>query len=486
MAGSASGRVDAQHDAPSASAEQAFPPDASMLIGLLVASAFVMILQETIMSVALPALIDELGVTVTTAQWLASGFLLTMAVVVPITGFLLQRFTPRQVYLASMSLFSVGTLICALAPGFVPLLAGRIVQASGTAVMAPLVMTSVMRLVPPQRRGGTIGMIMIVIAVAPAVGPTLSGVLLTTLGWRWMFWVVLPIALIALIAGTLRLRIEAEPRRVPLDWASVLLSVLAFGGLVFGLSGAGESASAEPAVSPWIPTVVGALAMMVFIARQLRLQRTGAALLDLRPFNHRTFVVSIVIAVLGMMALFGVLILLPLYLQNVLGASPFVTGLAVLPGGLVMGLLGPVVGRLYDRIGARRLVIPGAVVTAGALWAFTSLGSGSSVWLVVAMHVVLVIGLSLMFTPLMTDALGALPTELDSHGSAIFGTAQQLAAAAGTALFVSIMALASSDPSRGADASGTHAAFLVAAGIATVALPLTLLIGRQRASATAG
>lgn len=313
-------------------AEQALPAGGAGLIGLLVASAFVMILQETIMSVALPALVTELGVAVTTAQWLSSGFLLTMAVVVPITGFLLQRFTPRQVYLASMSLFSLGTLVCALAPGFVALLAGRIVQASGTAVMAPLVMTSVMRLVPPQRRGGVIGTIMIVIAVAPAVGPTLSGVLLTTLGWRWMFWVVLPIALLALTVGAWRLRIDTESRRAPLDVASVVLSVLAFGGLVFGLSGAGESASGEPAVSPWVPAAVGAVAMVVFVARQLRLQRTEAALLDLRPFGYRTFVVSIVLAVLGMMALFGVLILLPLYLQNVLGVTAFVTGLAVLPG----------------------------------------------------------------------------------------------------------------------------------------------------------
>lgn len=463
-------------------AEQALPAGGAGLIGLLVASAFVMILQETIMSIALPALVTELGVAVTTAQWLSSGFLLTMAVVVPITGFLLQRFTPRQVYLASMSLFSLGTLVCALAPGFVALLAGRIVQASGTAVMAPLVMTSVMRLVPPQRRGGVIGTIMIVIAVAPAVGPTLSGVLLTTLGWRWMFWVVLPIALLALTVGAWRLRIDTESRRAPLDVASVVLSVLAFGGLVFGLSGAGESASGEPAVSPWVPAAVGAVAMVVFVARQLRLQRTEAALLDLRPFGYRTFVVSIVLAVLGMMALFGVLILLPLYLQNVLGVTAFVTGLAVLPGGLAMGLLGPVVGRLYDRVGARRLVIPGATVTTGALWAFTTLGAASPVWLVIVMHVVLVTGLSLMFTPLMTDALAVLPRELDSHGSAIFGTAQQLAAAAGTALFVSIMALASQDPTSGTDAAGAHAAFLVAAGIATVALPLTLLIGRRRAT----
>src|SRR5918999_1302934 len=290
---------------------------ASLVIALLVGSAFVMILNETIMSVALPALIADLDITVSTAQWLTSGFLLTMAVVIPITGFLLQRFPPRRVYLVSMLLFTAGTLVSALAPGFPVLLAGRIVQAAGTAVMVPLLMTTVLRLVPVERRGATMGTITIVIAVAPAVGPTLSGVILSTLGWRFMFWVVLPVGLVALT---------------------------------------------------------------VFVARQLRLQGDGNALLDLRPFGHRPFVLAMVLVVLSMMALFGVLILLPLYLQDVLRVSAFVTGLAVLPGGLAMGLLGPVVGRLYDRLGPRRLVIPGAVVLTGALWAFTTLGGGSPFW----------------------------------------------------------------------------------------------------------
>jgi DHA2 family lincomycin resistance protein-like MFS transporter len=459
------------------------PVHANLAIGLLVASAFVMILNETIMSVALPALIVDLRITVGTAQWLTSGFLLTMAVVIPITGFLLQRFRPRQIYIASMTSFSIGTLIAALAPGFGVLMTGRIVQAVGTAVMIPLLMTTVLRLVPQERRGAMMGTITVVIAVAPAIGPTLSGVILTALGWRWMFWIVLPIALLALAAGARWLRVAAETRRIPLDVLSVVLSALAFGGLVFGLSSVGESARGEALVNPWIPTVVGAVAMVVFVRRQLRLQGEGRALLDLRPLGFRPFAVAIVLVVLSMMSLFGVLILLPLYLQDVLRVSPFVTGLAVLPGGLVMGLLGPVVGRLYDRIGARPLVVPGAVVLALALWAFTTLGASSPLWMIIGMHVVLVIGLSLMLTPLITDALGQLPGELDSHGSAILATLQQVAGAAGTALFITVMSLASADATAGTDVQGARAAFLCAAVIATIALPLTLLIGRREPAA---
>lgn len=396
MTGPATG----QHDADPAEPEPQPTPaaGASLVIWLLVGSAFVMILNETIMSVALPVLIADLGISVSTAQWLTSGFLLTMAVVIPITGFLLQRFPPRRVYLTSMLLFSTGTFISALAPGFPVLLAGRIVQAAGTAVMVPLLMTTVLRLVPAERRGATMGTITIVIAVAPAVGPTLSGVILSTLGWRFMFWIVLPIALVAFAAGARWLQVAAEVRRVPLDLGSVALSALGFGGLVFGLSSVGEAALGEPLVTPWIPTIVGLVALALFVARQLRLQGDGNALLDLRPLAHRPFVLAMVLVVLSMMSLFGVLILLPLYLQDVLRVSAFVTGLAVLPGGLAMGLLGPVVGRLYDRLGPRTLVIPGAVVLTCALWAFTSLGAGSPLWMIIVFHVVLVVGISLMLT----------------------------------------------------------------------------------------
>jgi len=474
-----SGHAELRPDLTKGDAAPATPTNAPLAIGLLVASAFVMILNETIMSVALPALVDDLDITIGTAQWLTSGFLLTMAVVIPITGFLLQRYTPRQVFLASMTLFSTGTLISALAPGFPMLMAGRVVQAAGTAVMIPLLMTSVIRLVPVERRGATMGTITVVIAVAPAIGPTLSGIILTTLGWRWMFWIVLPIALLALAAGARWLRVQSQARPVPLDLLSVALSALGFGGLVFGLSLVGESARGQALVSPWLPTLVGAVAMTAFVARQLRLQRVGGALLDLRPLAHRPFVVSMVLVVTGMMSLFGVLILLPLYLQDVLLVDPFVTGLAVLPGGLVMGLLGPVVGRLYDRIGARRLIIPGALVLAAVLWVFTTLGASSPLWEIVALHVTLVIGLSLMFTPLMTDALGQLPGDLDSHGSAIMATLQQVAGAAGTALFITVMTLFATDPTVAADVTGTRAAFTCAALIATVALPLTLLVGRR-------
>lgn len=443
---------------------------ANVIIGLLVGSAFVMILNETIMSVALPALIVDLNIAASTAQWLTSGFLLTMAVVIPMSGSLLQRFPVRGIYLVSMTLFCTGTLVAALAPGFAVLLAGRIVQACGTAVMMPLLMTTVMTLIPADRRGQMMGTISIVIAVAPAIGPTLSGFILGSLDWRWMFWIVLPIALVALIAGLTWLRVDDERQDpTPIDAISVPLSATAFAGLVFGLSLLGESAHGRQGVPAWLPMTVGAVAMVLFGARQVQLQRRDRAFLDLRPFTYRRFSVSLGLVILGFMGLFGAIIMVPLYVQDVLRQSALVAGLATLPGGLLMGLAGPLVGRAYDRHGARVLVVPGSLMLSASLWGFTTLSAVSPVWQLVVLQTVMMVGLSMMFTPLMTDALGVLPDRFYSHGSAILTTLQQVAGAAGTALFVTVMTKASQ--SGGApDLPGVHAAFTVAAIISVVAV----------------
>lgn len=455
-------------------------PRAGLLIGVLVVSAFVMILNETILSVALRALTVDLGVTTTTAQWLTSGFLLTMAVVIPTTGYLLERFTPRQVFLASLTMFSLGTLIGALAPGFGVLLVARVVQACGTAVMIPLIMTSIMRLVPPARRGATMGTITLVIAVAPAVGPTIGGAVLASLGWRWMFWIVLPLAVTALVVGAVWLRLDGRTRPVPLDAFSVVLSALGFGGVLYGLSALGGGGLALP---PWVPLAVGVVALVVFVWRQLRLQRHDRALLDLRPFTHRGFVVALVLTALMFTCLLGAAaILLPLYLQTVLRTGTFVSGLVLLPGGLVMGLLGRPVGALFDRVGPRPLVIPGAAAMGVSLWLFALLGPGSPLIAVIGIDVLLMAGLGMMMTPLMTSALEALPDRLYSHGSAILATLQQVAGAFGTALLVSVAALGSAVPSASPDAGGLRLAFIVAGCVGVAAVAAAFFVRRAAVS----
>jgi DHA2 family lincomycin resistance protein-like MFS transporter len=465
--------------------DERMPHGAGLVIGLLVVAAFVVILNETIMSVALPSLMADLEITTATAQWLTTGFMLTMAVVIPATGFILQRFSMRQVFGAAMTLFSVGTLVAAIAPGFGVLLLGRIVQASGTAIMLPLLFTTVLNLVPAARRGRLMGVISIVIAVAPAIGPTVSGLILSSLSWRWMFWIVLPIALVALTLGLWKITNLTTPRKLPFDILSVVLSTLAFGGLIYGLSSLGESAEGNAPLPLWVPITVGALALAAFIARQIGLQREDRALMDLRTFRSRPFTVSIIMVAVMMMALFGSLIVLPLYLQNVLELGTLETGLLLLPGGALMAVMSPFVGRLFDRVGPRPLVIPGAIIVSIALWGMTTmLHEGTSIGWVIAVHLVLNAGLALMFTPLFTSALGSLPPRLYSHGSATVSTMQQLAGAAGTALFVTVLTtttvggLADGLSEVSATAAGVQAAFMIGGFISLAAIVASFFVRR--------
>jgi len=458
-----------------------------LVITLLLVSAFTVILNETIMGVALPRLMVDLNVTAGAAQWLTTAFLLTMAVVIPVTGFLLQRFHTRTVFLAAMSFFSLGTLICAMAPGLSVLIVGRVVQAVGTAIMMPLLMTTVVTLVPPESRGKTMGNISIVISVAPAIGPTISGIILSTLDWRWIFWLVLPIGLGALALGYAKLVNVTEPRKVPLDTFSVLLSAIGFGGVVYGLSSIGEGHGDGGPIPLWAPLAVGGVVLAVFIWRQLILAPKGRALLDLRAFRIRVFSVAVIMMACAMMSLFGIIILLPLYMQNVLGMAPLQAGLLLLPGGIMMGLLAPVVGRLFDRFGARKLVIPGAVLVSAGLWQMALLGQVSPVWQVLLAHVSLSVGLALTFTPLFASSLGSLPRELYSHGSAILGTTQQIAGAAGIALFVSVMtlrtgaALAGGADVLAATAAGLRAGFIWGATISLIMIVAGFFVRRPPA-----
>ncbi len=321
------------------------------------------------------------------------------------------------------------------------------------------------------------GTITIVIAVAPAIGPTIGGVVLSSLGWRWMFWIVLPLAVTALLVGAFWFRLTGRPRPVPLDLWSVLLSAIGFGGVLYGLSALGQSAGGNQSLPPWIPICVGLGALAVFCWRQTRLQRQDRALLDLRPLTHRDFTIALVVNALLFVCLLGIAaIMLPLYLQAVLHTSTFVSGLAVLPGGLILGLLGRPVGTLFDRYGARPLVIPGALAMAVSLWVFALLSPGSPLVVVIAGHVLFMAGFGFMITPLMAQSLGVLPNRLYSHGSAILSTIQQLAGAFGTALFISIATLASTHPARAPDANGMHTAFLTAGFIGVLTLLASLFI----------
>ena len=457
------------------------------VIWLLLAAAFVAILNETTMGVAIPHLISDLGITAVDAQWLTTAFMLTMAVVIPTTGFLLNRFSTRAMFATAMGLFSAGTFVALVAPGYEVLLVARVIQASGTAIMMPLLMTTLMTVVPAHLRGRMMGRVSIVMSLAPAIGPTMAGVILDTLSWRWIFAIVLPIALIALVVGVRWIPNIGERTHAPLDVVSVILSAFGFGGLVFGLSqiggaGHGGATAAGAATTLVVSLAVGVVALALFIWRQISLQKVDDALLDLRIFRSRNFSLSVAHFAVMSLAFFGTITALPLYLQGTLGLSATASGLVVLPGAVAMGLLGPVIGRIYDRWGTTVLLVPGTIVVLAILWSFTLLTETTPVWLLVVTQTVLSVGLAMSFTPLFTASLGSLQPKYYSYGSATVSTVQQVAGAAGIALLITVMSSVSAGataPGASAAASGAagaRAAFLLAAIIATPLLVSAALI----------
>jgi DHA2 family lincomycin resistance protein-like MFS transporter len=442
------------------------------------------------MGVALPRIQEALHIDATQGQWLTTAFALTMAVVIPITGWLMQRLNTRPVFTVAMSSFAVGTLVAALSPTFEALVVGRVIQAVGTAIMMPLMMTTVMTIVVAEDRGRVMGRVSIVMSVAPAVGPIVSGALIQVLPWQGLFWVMLPIALTMLAIGVRRVPNVSETRKLPLDTPSVILSALAFSALVFGLSQIGAAAVGEAAVQPWVPIVVGLLTLGFFGWRQIVLQRTDSALLDLRTFRSRDFAVSVSMMTAAMVSLFGAFIVLPQFARYTLGLEPLWVGAILLPGGLLMGLAGPTVGRLYDRFGPRPLVIPGSIGLAASLWTLAlGLGEGSSWVVLLGAHILLMLSLALLFTPAFSSSLGSLPPQLYSHGSATIATLQQVAGAAGTAIFVALYATgvaatgdANSDlPSATAAAAGSHLAFLAGAILSLAVIVLALFVRKPAA-----
>lgn len=464
------------------SATEKMSRESVTIIATLLVATFVVILNETIMNVALQRLMVDLGVDAPTVQWLSTGFMLTMAVVIPTTGFILQSLSTRAVFMLAMGLFAGGTALAAAAPGFEILLLARIIQAGGTAIMLPLLMTTILTLVPLTKRGAVMGNVSIAISVAPAMGPTVSGLILEHFTWRFMFVFVLPVALAALAIGAKYLTNIGETEKTKLDFSSVLLTVPAFGGLVYGLSqiGGGHGGQGGPSTVAIAALVIGVASLTVFVLRQLRLQKAEAPLLDLRAFNFRMFTVSVLLMVVAMMALFGSVILLPLYLQEIRGLGSLETGLTLLPGGLAMGLLGPFIGRLFDRVGPLPLTVTGSVLMVLALWQFSMLDAGSPVWWIVTLHVGLSFGLALLFTPAFTTGLNPLPPHLYSHGSAIMSTTQQVAGAAGTALLVSIFAVVSATSGL---VAGMSAAFLTATAIALAAVVLSAMMRKTEGAA---
>ncbi|MBE1555793.1 DHA2 family efflux MFS transporter permease subunit [Sporosarcina limicola] len=408
------------------------PPYA--MIAILFIGAFIALLNNTLLNIALPTIMDEFSVKPSIVQWLTTGYMLVNGILIPASAFFIQKFTNRRLFLTAMVLFTLGTLLAMMAPSFGVLVAARMIQATGSAMMMPLLMNVMLTAFPIERRGTAMGLFGLVMITAPAIGPTLSGWIIEHYTWRTLFGIILPFAILTLVYAFFKLRNITPNRDMKLDVFSLVLSSIGFGGLLYGFSSAGDKGWDAPIVYGTI--IVGIVALVAFIVRQLSMDDP---MLDFKIYKHPMFALSSAISIVLSIAMFSGMILTPLYVQKIRGISPFHSGLLMLPGAIVMGLMSPVTGRLFDKYGPRILTVTGLAITVISTFYLSRLGMETGYYFLMAIYTVRMFGISMVMMPIMTNGLNQLPMISNPHGTAMNNTLQQVSGAIGSAVLLTIM-----------------------------------------------
>ncbi|MCM3340941.1 DHA2 family efflux MFS transporter permease subunit [Paenibacillus sp. MER TA 81-3] len=457
-----------------------------ILISFLIAG-FIGLFSETALNMALGDLIQVFSISSSTVQWLTTGYLLTLGILVPVSGLLLQWFSTRQIFIVSLIFSIIGTLVAALAPSFEVLMFSRVIQAIGTGLLLPLMFNSILLIFPINKRGATMGLIGLVIMFAPAVGPSISGLILEKLTWHWIFWVCLPFLILALVSGILYMQNVSTITKPKIDILSIILSSIGFGGIVYGFSSAGENGWGSTIVITMI--IIGLAALTLFSLRQLKMDKP---MLDLRVLKYPMFTLGLLAVFICFTVIMSTMILLPLYLQTGLALTAFTAGLVLLPGGVLNGLMSPITGRIFDKFGPRGLVIPGFAIMLIMLWSMSNVTIETPVSMVIVLHSILFIGVSMVLMPAQTNGLNQLPKNLYPDGTALMNTLQQMSGAIGTAVAITIMSASQkrymnnmtdlSDPSSiGASlTAGVQDSFIFTLIIAMVGLIISFFIKSSR------
>jgi drug resistance transporter, EmrB/QacA subfamily len=399
----------------------------------IILGAFVTLLNQTLLNVALPKIMADLDITTNTAQWLTTGFMLVNGVLIPLSAYFIGRFSTRQLFNTAMLLFLIGTVFCAFAGNFEVLMVGRVIQAAGAGIMMPLMSIVVLTIFKVEERGKAMGMMGVAMIFAPAVGPTLSGWIVQHYSWHVLFYIIMPLAIIALLFGLKFMQNVNELTMPKLNKLGVILSTIGFGGLLYGFSEAGNGGwdSAEVIVS----LGVGAVALILFIVKELF---NKVPLLEFRVFKYDMYSLTTVINILVTMAMYAGMILTPIYMQNILGLTPMKSGLALLPGAILMGIMSPVTGAIFDKIGARWLSVVGLLITAISTYEFTQLTVDTSYGHMILIYTIRMFGMSLLMMPVQTAGMNQLPQRLNPHGSAMSQTLRTVGGALGTAWLVTV------------------------------------------------
>lgn len=440
------------------------------IVAVVVLGAFLALLNQTVMSPALPVIMADFNIDASTAQWIMSIYPLVSGIMVPVSAYLVDKFSTRVLFFGATLVFALGTLLCAVAPDFLFLIVGRVLQAAGSGVLMPLVAVVPMLVFPVEKRGTAMGMAGIVMSAGPAVGPVVGGAVIDTYGWRAMIGAIVPLAILVLLLSMFMLKNVGELKNPKLDFPSVALSTIAFGGLLYGFSSAASLGWGSAAVIGSI--VAGVVCLVLFVRRQGCIEEP---LLQLGTLKTREFRVAAIIVTLINAACLVTNTLLPLLLQTALGASAFETGMAMLPAAAVGIIISPISGIVFDKFGPRAISVFGLALMTAALF-LLSLSTVNTPIVVVALFCMLqAAGQALANMPVNTWGVNALKNDMIAHGNAIANTGRQVAGGLCTALIITVMTsvTGSADAAMGlqaATAFGAGVAYKVCAAIGLVSL----------------
>ena len=404
------------------------------IIGVLMVGAFIAFLNNTLLNIALPSIMIDFNIGPSTVQWLTTGFMLVSGIMIPTSAFLIEKYSVRRLFLTAMGLFTFGTLVAGIAPSFAVLITARMLQASGTAIMMPLLMNVMLVSFPVEKRGAAMGVFGLILMFAPAIGPTLSGWIIEHYNWRMLFHFVSPIAITIFILGFFLLKDKKEVVNIRIDVFSLLLSSVGFGGLLYGFSSAGSKGWDNPQV--YLTAIIGVISLVAFILRQLKMEKP---MLNFTIYRYPMYALSSVIYMVVTMAMFSGMLLLPIYVQTLRGISPMDAGLMLLPGAIVNAVMSPITGRLFDKYGGRVLAVTGLTITTITTYYLSRLTFETTYTFLTVLHAVRMFGMSMVFMPVSTNGLNQLPTRFYPHGTAMNSTSQQVSAAIGTAMLITIM-----------------------------------------------
>lgn len=458
------------------------------MVATLLIGTFCTVLNGTILATAFPTLMKAFSVSTSTIQWLTTGFMLVNGIMIPISAWLSTQINSKLLYMIAMTSFLIGTVICYFSNSFPVMLTGRLIQGVGVGITMPLMQTIMLTVFPPQKRGVAMGMAGLVIGLAPAIGPTLSGWVIDNWTWRDLFGIIIPIVLAVLVASFFTMHSVLENKKSSIDVPSIFESTLGFGSLLYGFSAVGDDGWGSPKVYGTI--ILGLIFIVLFGYRQLHLEKP---FLELRVFKSPEFSLSAAISAVVNMAMMGIEMILPLYLQMVKGMSAFHSGLTLLLGALVMGFMSPVTGVAFDKFGAKRLATAGMFFLTIGTIPFIFITKDTSIVYIVMLYTLRMFGMSMTMMPVTTSGMNALPIDLLSHGTAVNNTTRQVFTSMGTAILVSVLtnvtntlkpahSLLKQDPIAykhsfiNATLNGYHAAFGVAVFFCVIVFIMTFFL----------